>query len=1607
MITVEISLHSLVPNELEKSLLTAELRCPSLFSANLEGIENIVINLEAVLWVDIGAAAQLVVLIDGWARAVSNIKILMPSSKNLVVKRAENERQARISAHRFLRYIRFPSAIEYISSKRSASIQLFADGIKVANVNVDEDFPETYTRIVPLHWIGLGEIEVRKQLAQHLTHALQNSSEGVDGPDAQALSNVVLHELIENVVEHSQVGSSALVCGFAHVNAIHIAKDRFNSEELPYLLATENAEQPVLEIIVGDSGRGIIETLQRSYREGPGRSSGNLTKKGAVLPHNIVRWAFDRWSTEKNINTTQRGVRGLFRVDRLVAKYFGQIAVRTGNTLFVREHLVNTLPIERFNKAPHKYVRLTGTIIRIRMTGVTVAGITETMSRYRDGERNVGFTSLVGISPPKSLLIEELYETGFGVNTERSIIELLGHVESRPTSLYVLLAAQGVGNRSLERALRFLCLHASPVPIYALNIQCSLDELDSIVLSINAESDNSDQAANGSASYAEELDIILVAHHSGVVRWIGLPTLLAELLLGLDKGGIAFISSELYKTVLKYEARLKAFFVLEEGGHTSPFKQLRCIADLSAFRAHVGDIFREMLQKDDYQNHSSVWHDGPYLTPTLRFVNKWVRIDQLVAKLKLGSFQSIAFELARAIETSFNATSPGGILMFKGFFLAMEEKSSLRVCEALQVRFGFHPLPSVAGGQTVRASEANRNTPVVVYADLISSGESLRRAAQNVLRRGFSVAAVVALVDARLETSSFIEAFGHHIPLIALIHEPIEIADPATFSVIAPSLLYEELSKTNETDLLKSEKPIRNLNPYIWKSLTFYHHIGASGRHLTLTIDPKQLLENPNFPEAIKGEIESSLLHEFDASSRTVMVLSPFDERDAAWTQSVKNVFEHVNLPLKIELEFIPRTTLGKIQYFSSLTPLRTRIQKSALVVIFDWGIISGRTIDSLSKSVIEAGASRVLVLVANSQLAIEETHFRESISTLQVVLEKPAKDLLSKPAKVKQVVDYRFIALSKLPLGQYWEDDCPVCMQAKDVLSLPCPDVYIASHRETALNRLLTPDIAAHESNHGTDFMEAVGALRALLVAAQIKTTARFVVKKMLEEFLKPTLKESVLRPSHVALIELLYVEGNWIQLPPLRYRACKEPVGDLCLHAIRYGSEDLRAKAISVLRRVSKTKFIRRAPEIFELLAGQGRALGALLFGIHTYIARRYHETAKMLNPVIDALERLHATVLLDREKETPIFSEVFDSVQYLRFQATFLSSRAESKELDRVEALRRLKTLLSEPNYYAHGVQNQAIERLLSVQFLDAIRDLLKGVESGQNASVQLSSKLTDLLQLRVQAWRDIHKFLTAKIIPWASAARKEFESRQFRECLEYGGGDTQWFLNLLDTHTDGLAPELSPGELLSQLQFREEKGNASVQAGKVLELLETAKSDLTRLLNIILRAGQRAQPDYQERETVKPSLLKEFLDQLENNLYTAVADAVKELKGNHSKNASVLMSKESQPSDYIVCCPRELLRETMLEIVSNNVGNYGVASNENGLHAEIILSLTDKHVNVKIINTYQHVEQVLVDPERHGLKLFNKDLISFGGSLECSKTDTEFIAQLTLRRWREIC
>lgn len=182
---------------------------------------------------------------------------------------------------------------------------------------------------------------------------------------AQIISDIVIHELAKNVSDHSKKGHGLFCAVVKKHKPEKIFETDYYDGELQFFKECTKDEY-IAEIVFGDSGKGIIETLSK-YGQG---------KKGSEL----VRFSFDKWSTNKPYDDNEnsylkRGTRGLYHVRRVMKNYEGMAAIRTGQyfTGFNDNDLENDKIIDEKNLQ-----EFNGTLLTVKL----LPGRAKTLRRY-------------------------------------------------------------------------------------------------------------------------------------------------------------------------------------------------------------------------------------------------------------------------------------------------------------------------------------------------------------------------------------------------------------------------------------------------------------------------------------------------------------------------------------------------------------------------------------------------------------------------------------------------------------------------------------------------------------------------------------------------------------------------------------------------------------------------------------------------------------------------------------------------------------------------------------------------------------------------------------------------------------------------------------------------------------------------------------------------------------------------------------------------------------------------------------------------------------------------------------------------------------------------
>lgn len=1515
-------------------------------------------DLSTTEWVELGAVAQLLLCVLHYANNGIDLRVELPNPARLPGETELHRALDRAASLRFLEYLQFPDRVVDLASQAAGRVEVCVGGRPWAKATSPYVMEERYKRIVPLRWIALEDEKGQQAVLGQLVSAAHNAGIGIEAIDAEALASVVLYELIENVAVHSGRLQPALICAFAHKPNSEQFTDDFLPDERPYLESIASYGQHLLEVIVGDAGEGIVDTLMERYKEVNAAVPGALTKNLHAPPHKVIEWALDRWSSSRRDAPELRGVRGLFRIDRIAKKYQGQISIRTHKALFVRDHTYFGNHHDWYQKAPNAHSYFHGTLVRARLVPSHAARLVAAATQQPAPADRLP-------SPNQRVHVENvhsLHDGGLPQATRQVILHLISLPATiRPELLALLYTGEEKYDKeAVELALEFLALHASPVPLLALNFPGSEMETVTSVLSVNSELERRKETRLGGASPNEGRDLFAVVSPAGRLQWVGIDPTVSQVLDQVPSNGEeSLVPTKLLAQLRTSSSMLPAFFILEHVLESMPpLLKISCKIDLGK----VADVFESSLLEYIAASPApkGVWRGDTYLTPALQYVHTWINVADVFDAAPAPLTANAVLGLALRMRQQFGSVDNISFLPTFGTCDRLRRKlvKALGVKELTPLEFDSIRPPRMPVG----------SPELLIYIDIISTEEAARRTIQIARKQRLNVVGIVCLIDARPKRTSTIKVLGDQIPMVSFCHLPTACQPSTRFEAISPTLRWlEQLPESGPTRADANNDPLARIDGL----LQFGHSKRPNGRHLTLTPIVDMLLQQPELESFITNSIREFVPAE---AAPNVVAWAPIDSRDPPERADLvedllRTAFQRAQRQVSsIHLQM--RVTLSGSVLFHHDHLREGHLSQGSLLVIFDWGVITGASLQALVTAGISQGATKILVLVGSNQLGKHERTFLASVNRLHGQIILPRTNLVDPPEVLETEANFDFRSFSEIRMGQFQVQDCPVCRQITDLGSLQRSDPFLESFIEYVINKLDNYPGAKVNPLDTSQRARRIGIIRNMLHEALTSTLDR----KKVYDWLVRTESDDAKLDESISLIELLFVEDHWLRSAPLQFRECRKLIAKMCVSLVGRTQGEFQAIAVAVLRKVSKTEFVARSFDLFAQLATNRLAQQALLSGLHTYIARDYHQGPALAEDASKAIREIHSSVKASSVAPSQTI-ECWGAVTYLKSQIDFLSSRASRADRAPPELMAELKEILrDEHNYNPHTEAATAAKRLTGT-FEEVVGRLLKAPISDETR-VGIQGQL-DRRYRNLETCQD---FLLARVVPLMVHLQREFTSPSFVHLCQ--SSEASWLRQFLTTHASGLAPMRLRAMLDRIKSYILPTHGASRE--EVKEVLAAYVSEARILRNVLLLAERK-----EATGNLPPSMVGKFLDMFPSSLNQALTSAQVDFRVSIRKD---IWNCESDK----VYCPTELLARVVDELLENAEKH----SSDGVLHVSL------NAASDKVVLSAWNIAKA--EPEqkagRHGLTQCAVELALFGGRLSHDRKGRRHQVVVELSPWR---
>ncbi|WP_452225754.1 hypothetical protein [Lacinutrix cladophorae] len=1017
-----------------------DLKQDSLFATS-----DYFIDLSQLRFVELNAITKLTLFIETLLKINDlNIFIALPTNK-LSDKEAnstdfdENLRSSilnsRIKANNFIKTVGFINAIRRISEIYNKDIYITEDysfetefNSKSFQSSFEEIFEtksidySSYKYILPLEWIdcslGLQDFTL---IEKRIDKILDDKDRGLEKVDVQGIKNVVFSELIKNVVEHSKTQYALFTIGL--ISTTSLFKNRkgkkINPIEKDYIswIKEDNIKFQV-EIYFGDTGEGIlIDDFETKYK----LENNNIDSKEEQL-----KWAFQKWSTLKD-SELRRGTKGLYRIQRIVNKYNGLFNIITSNHNggYRKGGLVNSEWVYRKCKT-----NTVGTFVQIKLCPYIEAREFKFSLKENSTKKK---WKTVNYNPKHN--VDFLDSVKNDLKTSDNLLLILNLNEFKESEVISFL----------EEKLPEFSFEAHPcgLVIYLLSslkndtLQILTDSVNEHITKITGN-DVFQEIVH--KDFEEVYDPVLIIGKNNKAFWYGGNQELINILneaysTDLSTSEISNLKSY---TTLELEIKTKIRLHLE---NESSLINVNKEGELLFNFSNIDDLFEKIVVEKTLNNKEKNI-ELKYCSPKLEVVENWINYEELLKDNDYGFALSLYLKLKKLQ----NLLIVKQTEELNRTYLLLDHKQQLRLANSFASLYGI-PKRNIK----IITEDVNPNIPrrtklfpeknnVIVLTTVISSSETVRRLVKYIKRDSATPLIILTISNNRKYDINKLETWQEKTEIASIYTKNKKEIPKTQRDETYHNLKYERINKNlilkspdfkteKKSDFKNIEiKLNEELRDYIIsKKVLHYNHIGIfRNRHFTFYLDKIKLLKLESFLwTKIKDSIEKW------KETNSIDLFTLLIPRSLFSSDYIKNKFYAHLKEFSSSIRFIDEND--------------SHINDPN-VVYFDFGIISGKSINSIISKCAQVDNLFVCILFDQSKNGEFNLYDRISyFNNENLIVEKQTK--------------FSIKYLYKLPLGFFTSENCPICEHRRALDFYKINLDYMYSFSEDRQNKLQLKD--------------------------------------------------------------------------------------------------------------------------------------------------------------------------------------------------------------------------------------------------------------------------------------------------------------------------------------------------------------------------------------------------------------------------------------------------------------------------------------------------------------------------------------------------------------------
>ena len=1116
-----------------------------------------------------------------------------------------------LDAVRALNGLNGSPAIQVLNGTESASSDLPPERSSATEI-VDgslRDDPYAPRRVLPFRWIepirpdGLREQEAFRSVAESLKEL------GLSESDAQALSQTVITEIVESFAMQGSDGnadsSPTLVGAILRTAQAHKLRQHDMPAQFRELIDCAVADgSHILRLIVANPKASLSTDRTLSPDHGLALSRQELANAAARAEDEILR-SFGQWSASHGDGgVADRTAQGLWRVARVARSYRGSVLVRTAR-LMAGVCYDNQLS-EGAQISERSLGSVPGTLFEVSILTDPQAQPAELVpgsaAGTDEGARMCWIACNLdprrGVSDSDRIRLEE---TADALRHSPAITGIIATVS---------VPERGLVGDARRSALCALFDAASKIADSAA-VALVFPNIDPRILDVEVAGFNETiDAADEASVNARRSVFVLGSHGDGL--WCGGSKPLRAMLRRASAANGALARHEAEQCWADSGGKPADFArALDEHGELIDRHGEQLQLRLSPRKIHLNlaAAAADVLSKVIAQGGAGV-ELGKFRGPTLRITSRWIDIEQLLAAT-IG--QSLAaFLLARKVSDTLASSALFGppTVVVQVASTPWPIVKELSECLALGGRYYQLSADLDAGDLPVRDRVPAR-AGVVLCSDVISTENSVRRAAAAVAGGHAEPLAIACLVDAR-EQRGPVLLQDRSIPVVSLTEADFSCAredadgrhpttdiDPLLLRPYVRGAATTRHVSVSETDLLSwcAGDP---------GTLRLGHVAWPPHRHFSALVLLDHVLRQRNIrnkiTDAFLGVVQDALAEIAASDSGHRITDAPLEiwyvrSRDGNAGRLARAVYDRLVVRGRkvCGLVAIPRATAGETWAFPAAVSEADGAQP--VVVVVGWSTVTGVTLLQTIRLAARRGAACIVAVSMLHQLDATDA---EALEMLRAIA---AADNTGTPIEHAELATtyrtlpmaIRFVTASSITVLP--AHDCAICAtQERYEVSDEATPKRLIRHAEQ-LRALLRPQSIEEISGgsaadlysvpvSGADVVDFLR-WRGLLLRALRELPSRYEVIDRLRMLMKP---QPMTTWTRVGLIRLLAAEQQWLKLPPLRFDIARKLLAEACLFDLETSSTEpgwLRAQTLMVLFASGPDDLLEQLPRLLPLIA------------------------------------------------------------------------------------------------------------------------------------------------------------------------------------------------------------------------------------------------------------------------------------------------------------------------------------------------------------------------------------------------------------------------------------